>query len=161
MTTCLLSNQKQIEKKLAIEQLKKGKGKIPQESDKNRRERTLGGKYGNIKTERDGIIFDSKLEADRWDNLKLLESAGEIRDLNRQVPFLLIPKQVDPETGKVLERQVVYYADFQYYTKDGDLVVEDTKSPATRKRPEYVIKRKLLLERFKIRLVEIEEADAW
>ena len=44
-------------------------------------------KYHNKKTEIDGIVFDSRKEALRWHELKLMENAGLISDLRRQVPF--------------------------------------------------------------------------
>lgn len=94
-------------------------------------------KYGNIKTTTsDGITHDSMKEANRWCELKLLERAGKIRLLQRQVKFELIPKQDG-------ERAVVYVADFTYIEND-KFVVEDVKSEATRKNKEYVIKRKLM-----------------
>lgn len=99
----------------------------------------------------DGITFDSAKEAQRWQELKLLERAGQIFELQRQVPFVLIPKQV--RDGKVVERPVVYKADF-VYTENGEDVVEDVKSPATKTR-EYIIKRKLLLWQFGIRIREV------
>ena len=108
-------------------------------------------KYGNRKTTIDGITFDSAKEAQRWQELKLLERAGQIFELQRQVPFVLIPKQV--RDGKVIERPVVYKADF-VYTENGEDVVEDVKSPAT-KTKEYIIKRKLLLWQFGIRIREV------
>ena len=111
-------------------------------------------KYGNRKTEVDGILFDSRKEAARWCELKLLQRAGEIYDLNRQVPFTVIPAQRD-DKGKLLERETKYIADFTYRDrKTGRIVVEDTKSEAT-KTPEYVLKRKLMLYRFGIRIVEV------
>lgn len=102
--------------------------------------RKSANKYGAIKTKTpDGIIHDSKKEAARWTQLKLLQKAGIINDLQRQVKFELIPKQDG-------EKPVSYIADFVYYDKElGAKVVEDVKSPATRKRPEYIIKRKLML----------------
>ena len=108
-------------------------------------------KYGNRKTTVDGITFDSAKEAQRWQELKLLERAGQIFELQRQVPFVLIPKQ--ERNGKVIERPVVYKADF-VYTENGEEVVEDVKSPAT-KTKEYIIKRKLLLWQFGIRIREV------
>ena len=108
-------------------------------------------KYGNRKTTIDGITFDSAKEAQRWQELKLLERAGQIFELQRQVPFVLIPKQV--RDGKVIERPVVYKADF-VYTENGEDVVEDVKSPAT-KTKEYIIKRKLLLWQLGIRIREV------
>lgn len=109
-------------------------------------------KYGNRKTIIDGIVFDSAKEAHRWQELRLLLRAGEIFDLQRQVPFTLIPKQV--RNGKVVERPVVYKADFVYKDKDGNETVEDVKSQAT-KTKEYVIKRKLLLWQFGIQIKEV------
>ena len=50
-------------------------------------------KYGNKKTVVDGITFDSRKEAKRYQELKLLEKAGEIKDLRRQVKYELIPSQ--------------------------------------------------------------------
>ena len=105
-------------------------------------------KYGNIKTSTsDGIVHDSMKEANRWCELKMLEKAGLIQDLQRQVKFELIPKQEG-------ERAVHYVADF-VYVEDGKKIVEDVKSAATKKNKEYVIKRKLLLWRHGIRIKEI------
>ena len=111
-------------------------------------------KYNARKVTVDGITFDSAKEANRWCELKLLQRAGEIYDLQRQVPFVVIPEQRDSK-GKLLEREVKYIADFTYKEK-GKLVrtVEDVKSPATRT-PEYKIKRKLMLWRNGIRIKEV------
>ena len=123
-------------------------------------------KYHNIKTmTSDGIRHDSQKEATRWCELKLLERAGKISDLKRQVEFELIPDQVEvyerySKTGKrlkdgikVLERRCVYVADFTYHNaEDGKLVVEDTKGVRTK---EYIIKRKLMLAVHKIRITEV------
>lgn len=113
-------------------------------------------KYGARKTEVDGIKFDSQKEANRWCELKLMERAGEIHDLQRQVTFVLIPAQRDYK-GKVLERSVKYIADFVYLGNDGggwERVVEDAKSPATRTAV-YKIKKKLMLSRFGIQIKEV------
>ena len=110
-------------------------------------------KYGNRKIETEDGIFDSLKELRRWRELKLLAQAGEIGALRRQVTFQLIPAQYDRRTGKLLERAVKYVADMVYET-DGFTVVEDVKSPATRT-PEYVIKRKLMLERYGIKIQEV------
>ena len=112
-------------------------------------------KYGNRKTVIDGIEFDSKHEAARWCELKYMERAGLICELQRQVAFMLIPKQVDEVTGKVLEREAKYIADFTYRDrKTHKLVVEDTKSKAT-KTKDYILKRKLMLYRYGLRIVEV------
>lgn len=110
-----------------------------------------GRKFGNRKTEIDGITFDSKKEARRFAELRLMERAGEISNLQIQVPFVLIPNQRDEKTGKVIERAVTYKADFVYNRRDGSLVVEDTKGVRT---DVYMIKRKLMLWVHRIRVEE-------
>ena len=107
-------------------------------------------KYHNKKTEIDGEIFDSRKEAKRWCELKLMERAGLITDLRRQVPFGLIPNLKD-ESGRVIERAVKYVADF-CYIQNGEAVVEDVKGLRTR---EYVLKRKLMLYFHGIRVKEV------
>ena len=81
-----------------------------------------------------------------------MERAGEIYELKRQVPFVLIPTQKD-EAGRVIEREVKYIADFTYRDRrDNRLVVEDTKGMKTR---EYILKRKMMLYRHGIRIQEV------
>lgn len=106
-------------------------------------------KYGNRKVVRDGITFDSAKEARRWSELLLLQRAGAIQNLQRQVKYELIPSQ--RIAGKVVERACTYIADF-VYKKNGQTVVEDTKGFKT---PEYIIKRKLMLWRYGIRINEV------
>lgn len=89
-------------------------------------------KYGNIKTVIDGIKFDSKAEATRYCELKLLDRAGEITELQLQPSFELVPKTAT-------ENRVIYKADFSY-KENGKTVVEDVKGYRTR---DYNIKRKL------------------
>ena len=107
-------------------------------------------KYGARKTEIDGMVFDSKHEATRWIELKYMERARMIRNLSRQVPFLLIPAQKD-ESGKVIERAVRYVADF-VYEQDGKTVVEDAKGVKT---DVYKIKKKLMLQKYNIVIQEV------
>lgn len=107
-------------------------------------------KLKNQKTKIDSLSFDSKKEANRYCELKLLEKIGRIKNLRLQVPFELIPKQLD-KGGKVLEKAVIYKADF-VYERDGKTVVEDTKGFKTK---DYIIKRKLMLFRYGIRVMEI------
>lgn len=121
-------------------------------------------KYRNNKVVSEtGETYDSRKEYNRHQELLLLERAGEITDLKRQIKYELIPTQREPDTigprggikkGKVIERPCYYYADFQYKDKDGNLVVEDVKSPVTRTTA-YTIKRKLMLERYGIRIREL------
>ena len=106
-------------------------------------------KYGNRKVERDGIVFDSVKECQRYCELKLMQRAGMISDLQLQVPYELIPTQrID---GKLAEKALNYVADF-VYKQNGQTVVEDTKGMRTR---DYIIKRKLMLWVHGIRIVEV------
>ena len=106
-------------------------------------------KYRNKKVVVNGITFDSKKEARRYTELLLLERAGTIQELRRQVKFELIPSQ--RYDGKVVERPCSYVADFVYREK-GNLIVEDTKGLKTR---DYIIKRKLMLYLCGIRIREV------
>ena len=109
-------------------------------------------KYGNVKTVIDGVTFDSKAEAKRYEYLSLIQRAGHIRNLKTQVEFELIPKLVN-ENGKT-ERAVKYKADF-VYSRDGinGIVVEDVKGFKTK---DYIIKRKLMLDKHGITIIEVK-----
>lgn len=112
-------------------------------------------KYHSRKVIVDGIKFDSVKESRRYSELKLLEKAGKIKRLQRQIPFILIPAQYAEVNGKrkCIERECKYIADFTYYdTETGEAVVEDVKGHRT---PEYIIKRKLMLYLKKIRIKEV------
>lgn len=108
-------------------------------------------KYRNVVVETEAGRFDSKAEHRRWLYLDQLRRAGEIRDLQRQVPFELIPAQVRPSGGK--ERPTVYVADFVYEDRTGARIVEDVKGAST---PEYRLKRKLMLWRHGVEIREIK-----
>lgn len=117
-------------------------------------------KYKAQKTSINGITFDSKKEAGRYQELCVLEKAGIIRNLRLQVKYVLIPAQREPDTigprggrkqGKLIEHEVSYIADF-VYEENGQTVVEDTKGVKT---PEYIIKRKLMLWVHGIRVKEV------
>ena len=97
-------------------------------------------KFHSKKVTVDGITFDSVREARRWQELRLLEKAGKIRCLDRQIKYELIPSQKD-EDGKVIERPVSYVADF-FYVENGKTIVEDAKGFKTK---DYILKRKLML----------------
>lgn len=105
-------------------------------------------KYHNRKVIVNGEKFDSVKEYNRFRELQLLERAGEISNLRRQVPYLLIPAQY--ENKKCVERECNYFADFEYY-ENGVKVVEDVKGIRT---AEYKIKRKLMLLCYGIRIRE-------
>lgn len=112
-------------------------------------------KYKATKVIYNGIKFDSKKEAARYKELKLLEDLGEISNLELQKKYLLIPSQ--RIQGKVVERECSYIADFVYY-EDGILVVEDVKGyrdPASAAYKVFTIKRKLMLYKYGIRVKEI------
>ena len=121
-------------------------------------------KYGNKKITVDGVTFDSKKEYMRWCELCLLEKAGQITCLRRQVKYELIPAQYEEyeryseKTGKRLknglrcvEKECSYIAD-HVYKQDGKTIVEDTKGVRTET---YIIKRKMMLYFHGIRIMEV------
>ncbi len=122
-------------------------------------------KYNAKKVSVDGIEFDSKKEARRYQELLLLQKAGEIYLLERQKVYELLPAQREPDAvgkrggvikGKLLERAVEYVADFVYTDKTGKTVVEDVKG--FREGGAYavfVLKRKLMLYRYGIKIKEV------
>lgn len=105
-------------------------------------------KYGNKRVG----AYASKKEHNRAAQLRMMEQAGMITELKEQVPFVLIPAQYVGVKPKCVERSCKYVADFVYRNSDGVLVVEDTKGFRT---PEYIIKRKLMLQVHGIRITEI------
>lgn len=110
-------------------------------------------KFNNVKTEIDGITFDSKAEAARYYELKLLQRAGMIADLRLQVPFVLAPAvKLDERTKPALR----YYADFVYF-RDGKQIVEDVKGQRTQV---YKIKQHLMKSVHGIDIVEIKKKKA-
>lgn len=134
-------------------------------------------KYRSVKVSRDGETFDSLKEYRRFCELQLLQRAGKIKDIQRQVKFVLIPTQREPDKigvrggvkkGRIIEQECSYIADFvyevpvqkQYTNEEGHLVfadgyetvVEDTKGFRTK---DYIIKRKLMLYIHGIRIQEI------
>ena len=120
-------------------------------------------KYHAKKVTRNGITYDSKKEADRHDELLLLERGGAITDLQRQVKFTLLPAHYETyerygkkgnrlaDGQRCVERAVFYVADFTY-RQDGKLVVEDVKGVRT---PEYILKRKMMLHIHGIKIREV------
>jgi len=120
-----------------------------------------GNKYHNQRTTRGNLTFDSKKEAQRFDTLKLLLDAGEIRNLKLQCDFTLQEAYTTPDGERV--RAIRYKADFAYERNtmpdaQGQAywakAVEDVKSSAT-KTKDYIIKRKLMQERYGISIVEV------
>ena len=122
-------------------------------------------KYHSRKVTVNGITYDSKKEAYRHQELLLLERSGAISHLQRQVEFELIPAQREPDVpgkrggivkrGKIVERKCSYVADF-VYTEDGRTVVEDVKGYKQGTAYDvFVIKRKLMLFVYGIRIREV------
>ena len=118
-------------------------------------------KYNNIKT--NGC--DSRKEARRLAQLRLLEKAGEICNLRQQVKYVLIPTQYETyprfskkgkrlkDGIKLVERKVEYVADFVYTNAEtGENIVEDTKGVRTK---DYVLKRKLMYAVHGIKIKEV------
>lgn len=120
-------------------------------------------KYQAIKCSYDGIQFDSRKEMRRYQELLLLQRAGAILNLRRQVKYILIPAQYETyerygkkgqelKPGKrLLEKECSYIADF-VYCENGKEIVEDTKGIKTK---DYIIKRKLMLFIHGIRVKEV------
>ncbi|MGL4576995.1 MAG: DUF1064 domain-containing protein [Burkholderiaceae bacterium] len=97
-------------------------------------------KYRNKPVTIGGEKYRSQREADRHRNLTLLQTAGEIAGLTREVPFVLAPG-VKFERDKRAKPALRYVADFVYTTKFGQTVVEDCKGVRTQV---YRIKRHLM-----------------
>lgn len=111
-------------------------GKLPKQKMKPTR-----AKYGNHKCEVDGVKFDSKHEAARYRQLKLMERAGTITMLELQKAFVLVDPVIMDGRRKPAIR---YVADFVYIDERDNLVVEDAKSPITRADPVYRMKRHMM-----------------
>ena len=118
-------------------------------------------KYKAKKTTIDGLTFDSKAEANRYLYLRDSQKRGDIRNLRLQVKYVLIPAQYEEEregkkAGKIkrrlLEREVSYRSDFEYDDMNGNHIVEDVKGMKTK---EYILKRKMMLYFFGIRITEV------
>lgn len=98
-------------------------------------------KYHNTKTVADGIKFDSKLEAERYAQLKILERAGVIRELELQPSFELLPSF--RKNGKTW-RKTVYKADFRYILVNDDrIIIEDVKGSTAVITDVFRLKQKL------------------
>lgn len=98
-----------------------------------------------------GIKYDSKKEAKRAAELEQLERLGIIKDLERQKKYVLQPSF--KFMGKTI-REIAYVADFVYLENE-TLVVEDVKSPITRKNPIYMLKKKMMMYVHGIEIKEV------
>ncbi len=112
-------------------------------------------KYGNKKVTIQGITFDSVKEGYRWLFLQECQRRGVIKDLQRQVEFVLIPDEYEERVthlktkDKVTKHRVFtgvrYYADF-VYMKDGKMIVEDVKGSLSSGAIDdvFIIKKKMM-----------------
>ena len=107
-------------------------------------------KFHNIIVETKHGRFDSKKEYRRFLELKMMERAGEIHDLERQVPFVLITG-VRWSDGKK-HRDTIYKADFVYHLQNGEKIVEDVKGVKT---AAYKIKKELMKDIYGIEIQEV------
>lgn len=107
-------------------------------------------KYGNQKVIIDGgKVADSKHEFRRLNDLIALQRAGQIKNLQTQVRYKLIPAQ---KICGVKVRGTDYVADFVYWTSEGQFICEDAKGHKT---ADYIIKRKLMKMIHDIDVVEV------
>lgn len=107
-------------------------------------------KYHNKKVVYNGIKFDSIKEKNYYITLKLLEQSGQIKDLELQKEYVLIPKF---EVNGKIYRKTSYFADFTFVsTKDDRIHVVDTKGVKT---DVYKLKKKLMIYKYKIEIEEI------
>ena len=102
-------------------------------------------KYNAIKTETDGIVFDSRFEAEKYEELKTLERIGLIKDLQRQVRFILLDEYVNNKGEKI--RPISYIADFCFFDmKKKQKIAMDTKGLETEV---FRIKKKLFENKYR------------
>lgn len=131
--------QRQVEKKLGNLE---GPARLPKPN-----------KYRNQQTVVNGIKFDSKKEAARYEVLMEQLRNGEISDLRLQVNFTIIEGFTAPTGDRI--KPMKYIADFTYRDSEGKLVVEDVKSAVTRKDKAYRMKNKLMADKFGIIITEV------
>ena len=110
-------------------------------------------KYRNQQTVVNGIKFDSKKEAARFKVLLEKQNNDEISWLKLQVNFTLVEGFTTIQGKRILP--IKYVADFTYRDSEGKLIVEDVKSPATRKDKAYRMKNKLMADKFGIIITEV------
>jgi|AntRauTorckE6833_2_1112554.scaffolds.fasta_scaffold00427_17 hypothetical protein len=128
-------------KKLGIS---KGEYDLMQMEKKENSKSKRTNKYNNKKTVVDGVKFDSKKEANFYQNLKLLQTAGEVKEFELQPVFVLLEKDKDRVTG----RGIKYIADFKITYVDGTVEVVDVKGSKKTLTAVYKIKKKLLLAKY-------------
>jgi hypothetical protein len=117
---------------------------------------TANNKYGASKVVFKDISFDSRYERDRYIYLCHLQKQGKISGLRLQVGFRiikkvikLIPVQLKTKVRydqRVVEKEARYHCDF-LYKEDGKIIVEEFKSVMTAELPDYVLRRKLMVNK--------------
>ena len=125
-------------------------------------------KYNARKTELAGFIFDSKKEAQRYEHLKQLESAGIISHLKRQVEYELLPavrindtiklKTKEKSVIRTIQRPITYKADFEYI-KDGEVITEDVKASPKMIPADFKLKEKLFFYKYRRRIKLVFKHD--
>ena len=111
-------------------------------------------KFNAQKIELDGMTFDSKKEHKRYIELKAMQQRGEIFGLEHHTKFDLAPK-TKLEGEKRVKPALRYFADFTYYNTQGEYIVEDVKSAATRKLASYRTKKHLMSTVHGISIIEV------
>lgn len=111
-------------------------------------------KYNAQPTAIDGLQFDSKAEAKRYQTLRLLERIGEIRNLTVQPSYILQHDFTDEQGRK--HRSITYTADFRY-ERDGQTIVEDVKGGKATQTAAFRIKWKLAIKKYP--LIQFEIVD--
>ena len=111
-------------------------------------------KYGARRVKVGDIIFDSKMEASRYQNLRLMLCAGMIDNLEVHPRYEILPAHIHPVTKRKI-RAIYYEADFRYVDAEtGQTVVEDVKGAQT---PVFKLKRKLVEHKYQIEIVLITQ----
>lgn len=165
--------QEQVKIKYAIQEAqrrKAGKMSTAIAEEKTKENKLHAEKVEGVLLDGTPFTFASKREYKRYGELAMMVKAGEISDLQVQVKFVLIPAQREPDyidysqskrgrhvKGKLLEEELAYFADF-VYRRNGETIVEDSKgyrNPASATYRIFVIKRKLMLWKFGIRIQEV------
>ena len=115
-----------------------------------------GNKYGAKKVHHKGLVFDSKIEYKRYQQLKLMQSAGVISELeyNKKNLRYIIHDAYTRQDGKRVAA-LKYTPDFRYI-EDGQLIIEDVKGKIT---TDFTIRRKLFEARYGIDVRIITKDD--
>lgn len=117
-----------------------------------------GNKFSAEKVRMDGHTFDSKKEAARYRQLRALEAAGQIRDLELHPVFKIVieGRPLLIKSGHYRNgRAARYTADFRYVDCDGRTVVEDVKSRITAAKPDYKLRKALVEHLYGITVREV------